>query len=72
MCNRGQTLDCRTCSKVSEEDEIKHNLVITFREPYVDDKLVWLEEKKESLGYSLKNGKKIKRINKVNISKKIR
>ena len=58
--------------KVSEKDEITHNLVITFREPYVDDKLIWVNEKKKSLGYSLKNGKKTKRINKVNISKKIR
>ena len=43
--------------KVSEKDEITHNLVITFREPYVDDKLIWVNEKKKSLGYSLKNGK---------------
>jgi len=56
--------------KVSEKDEITHNLVITFREPYVDDKLIWINEKKKSLGYNLKNGKKIKRINNVNISKK--
>ena len=58
--------------KVSEKDEITHNLVITFREPYVDDKLIWINEKKKSLGYNLKDGKKIKRINNVNISKKIR
>ena len=72
MCNGGQTLDCRTCSKVSAKDEIAHNLVITFGEPYVDDKLIWVDEKKKSLGCSLKNRKKIRRINKVNISKKIR
>ena len=72
MCNVSQTLACRTDLKVSEKDEITHNLVITFRKPYADDKLIWVDEKKKSLGYSLKNGKKIKRINKANISKKIR
>ena len=56
--------------KVSEKDEITHNLVITFREAYVDDKLIWINEKKKSLGYNLKNGKKNKRINNANISKK--
>ena len=32
--------------------------MIQFREPYVDDKLIWKEPKNKKKGYTLKKGKK--------------
>ena len=43
---------------VLEKSTQEHQLKIQFREPYVDDKLIWKEPKNKKRGYTLKKGKK--------------
>jgi len=43
---------------VLEKSTQEHQLMIQFREPYVDDKLIWKEPKNKKKGYTLKKGKK--------------
>jgi len=43
---------------VLEKSLQEHQLKIRFREPYVDDKLIWKEPKNKKKGYTLKKGKK--------------
>jgi site-specific DNA recombinase len=43
---------------VLEKSLQEHQLKIQFREPYVDDKLIWKEPKNKKKGYTLKKGKK--------------
>ena len=43
---------------VLEKSLQEHQLKIQFREPYVDDKLIWKEPKNKKKGCTLKKGKK--------------
>lgn len=43
------------------EDRQTHHIEIYFQFPYVGDKLVWNDESNKSKGYTLKEGKKVRR-----------
>ena len=48
---------------VKEKDKTTHSITIKFKEPFVDDRLEWINVKRKSLGYKLTKGKTKKTIN---------
>ena len=48
---------------VKEKDKTTHSITIKFKEPFVDDRLEWINVKRKSLGYKLTKGKTTKTIN---------
>lgn len=44
-----------------DEDRQTHNIEIHFQFPYVGDKLIWNDESNKDKGYTLKEGKKVRR-----------
>ena len=48
---------------VKEKDKTTHSITIKFKEPFVDDRLEWINVKRKSLGYKVTKGKTKKTIN---------
>lgn len=55
--------------EVETVDKQSHKLTIHFKLPYVDDKIEWVDKIKKSLGYQIKDGKKVKEVE-ISTSKK--
>ena len=43
---------------VNYEGTNRHNLRVFFKIPFINDSLVWFDEKNKKLGYEIKKGKK--------------